>query len=145
MISNKCYYALCAVLELARRAGTRSDPVSIAEIAQAQQLPSRFLEGILRELKHGGITESIRGKDGGYLLARPPRKITVGDIIRLFENPFISVPASAPRPGEQDSVFDEIWHEAEAALEGVFDGVNFEELVERERQRQWSYVSNYAI
>ncbi len=68
LVSQKSQYALRAVFELARRNGGL--PVKIADIAEAQAIPQRFLEVIMNQLKQGGFVESRRGKRGGYLLAR---------------------------------------------------------------------------
>ena len=69
MISNKCNYALRALLELAKRDG--GGPATIVDIAQAQSIPARFLEAILRQLKQAGLTESVRGK-GAIACRRAP-------------------------------------------------------------------------
>lgn len=127
MISNRCYYALRAVLELSIKADRPL--LSIAQIARAQGIPPRFLEGILRELKQAGIVESIRGKEGGYGLALPPSKIFVGQIIRLFEGDLIQSnpdadPPDLPRP------FETLWGEAIAALSAVLDHRSFAAMVE---------------
>ena len=67
-VSSKCYYALRAVYALAEHAGP--EPMKIAEIAEREQIPIRFLEVILNQLKGGGFVQSRRGAEGGYRLAR---------------------------------------------------------------------------
>lgn len=148
MISNRCYYALKAMLELARREG--SGPAPIGEIAREQDVPTRFLEAILRQLKQAGLTDSARGKDGGYFLSKPARAIKVGDVIRLFEGPLVGVsPAAGSNSGGKaqgrGDVFREIWEHAEVALSSVYDAVNFGELAEKERMRKTGGVANYSI
>lgn len=139
MISNKCNYALRAVLELAKRDG--SGPIPIVDIAHAQSIPARFLEAILRELKQAGITESVRGKRGGYTLAKPACEITVGDVVQQMEGPhFVSDPSNP-----EEDVFSDIWKEAEHALERVYGATHFEELVHRDRERKTSAASDYVI
>ena len=78
-------YAVRAVFELAKRQGTGA--IKISEIAEAQVIPTRFLENILNNLKRAGFVESVRGKDGGYLLARSAKELTVGEIVRSVEGP----------------------------------------------------------
>lgn len=83
--SQKARYAVRAVLELSKRNG--SGPVKAAEIARVQQIPVRFLESILWELWLAGVVKSVRGKDGGYLLAKPPAEVTMGELIRVIQGP----------------------------------------------------------
>ena len=145
MISKKCDYGLRAVLELAKQEG--SGPVTIAEIAEIQQIPARFLEAILRQLKQGGFTESQRGKDGGYLLARSAAKIHVGDVIRLFEGPLL-----ACAPGSQSDsqvggprVLQNLWEEAMTVLSDVYDETSFADLAKRDRELNGTFVHDYSI
>src|SRR3990172_13420497 len=89
VFSQKSEYAVRAVFELAKREG--SGPVKAAKIASAQLIPLRFLENILGQLRQAGIVESVRGKDGGYLLARPIRDLAVGEVVRLIQGPMFPV------------------------------------------------------
>ncbi|MBN2712673.1 MAG: Rrf2 family transcriptional regulator [Planctomycetes bacterium] len=82
-ISQKCQYALYALVELALR--DEAGSVTIDQIAAAQDIPRQFLQAILRELRQGGFVESRRGKEGGYLLARPARNIKASEVIVFFE------------------------------------------------------------
>jgi len=84
-VSQKGLYALEALMFLARRypAGT----AKIREIAEDEQLPAKFLELILLELKHARIVESVRGAKGGYRLKRAPNRIFLGEIIRTIDGP----------------------------------------------------------
>lgn len=146
MISNKCYYALKAMLELALRTGDR--PITIGEIARAQHIPVRFLEAILRQLKQAGLADSIRGKDGGYFLGKPAGRIAVGAIIRLFEGPLVEgAAASASKSHERTSedVFAPLWRDAEKALAKVYDSVTLGELAEREHSSKLEGVATYSI
>lgn len=143
MISNKCYYGLRALLELAVQEG--NGPVTIGDIAAARNIPVRFLEAILRQLKQAGLADSSRGKDGGYMLARASTRITVGEVLRLFEGPLLDVGPNAGQPDEGTDVFEEVWGRGEAALKGALDCVTFAELVERERALDAAEASNYSI
>ncbi len=142
MISNKCYYALKAVLELSLKDGNR--PVAIADIAKAQGIPPRFLEGILRELKQVGVVDSLRGKEGGYCLAAPPSRISVGQIIRLFEGELVCTNPEADPPGAPRS-FEPLWSEASRALSAVLDQRTFAEMADQHRQLLSLNVEDYAI
>ena len=91
MISKKTKYALKAVLFLADRYVSR-EPVLISEIAEKESIPKKFLEAILLDLKKSGILQSRKGRGGGYLLAKHPRDISFGEVIRIFEDPFGLLP-----------------------------------------------------
>lgn len=144
MISNRCQYALRAVLELAKRDG--SGRATISEIAREQKIPPRFLEAILRQLRQAGIAESVRGKEGGYVLARGPADITVGEIIELFEDPLTAVAQGTPRSAPAvDEVFREVWARAEKALSTVYRSVDFAELAERDLALRRKFVVDYVI
>lgn len=146
MISNRCHYALRAMLELALREGR--GPVTIGEIAASQKIPVRFLEAIMRQLKQAGMADSVRGKDGGYFLARPATEIHVGDVLSLFEGPLFTdaeqVGPHVIRDADAD-VFIGVWREAEEALRDVFAKATFALLAEREYQRRLSAAENYTI
>jgi Rrf2 family protein len=85
-ISQKGLYSLKAMTVLARRY-KEEGTVKIREIAADEELPEKFLELILLELKHARIVESVRGAKGGYRLKRPPSKIFLGEIIRTIDGP----------------------------------------------------------
>src|ERR1700681_1110782 len=90
-ISVKGEYALHAVFDLSTQ--TPGQPVKIADVARRQKIPQKFLELILASLKQGGFVESRRGAEGGYLLARAPEEITVGQVLRYVEGAKSSKPA----------------------------------------------------
>ena len=90
MISQRCRYGLKAMLNL-----TRSDlptPKDVARISAEENIPRKFLEGIMSELRQGGFVEAQRGKSGGYRLARPAELITFGEIMRLIDGPLAMLP-----------------------------------------------------
>jgi Rrf2 family protein len=84
-ISQKGLYALQAMMTLARRHGQGA--IKIREIAAESDLPEKFLELILLELKNARIVDSVRGARGGYQLRRDPAEIPLSDIIRLVDGP----------------------------------------------------------
>lgn len=85
MLSKKVKYAFLALdFIIRRRAG---EPIKIHEIAEGAQLPRKFLEGILADLKKAGILESRRGWSGGYILRKKPSEISYGDIVRILDGP----------------------------------------------------------
>lgn len=148
IVTQKCQYAMRAVFELAKREGR--GPVKINEIAETQAIPQRFLENILNQLKQGGVVESRRGKEGGYLLARPAAELTAGTIIRLVEGTIYSVECTTAPSDERcplwgDCVFLPLWDRARKALEGVYDNTTFAELVLQEKARSERVALTYVI
>jgi Rrf2 family protein len=115
MISQKAKYALRALAALAR--ATDRTPMLIAEIAEQQKIPKKFLEQILLDLKHRGLVMSKRGKDGGYLLLKPAHEITFGEILRMIDGPI------APLPCLSQTAYrkcDDCLSEAECEIRHVF-------------------------
>ena len=90
MISQRAKYAMRALVMLAKAPSGQS--VSITEISSEQKIPKKFLEQILLELKHHGLVESRRGKDGGYLMLRAPEDVTYGQVLRLVDGPLALLP-----------------------------------------------------
>ena len=150
LLTQKCLYAIRAVFEIASR--FPNGPVKIAAIARAQAIPQRFLEAILTQLKQAGFVDSRRGKQGGYLLARPPPTGTVGDVIRVIEGDI--GPVECLTAGNTDGVtcplfgscaFSELWQRARDAMTEVYDGTTFQNLLDAERQKADRYVPAYSI
>jgi len=93
MLSKRAKYAIKALLALAEHG--RHEPMRIADLAREQHIPAKFLELILLVLKHQGMLQSRKGKGGGYLLARDPRDIYLGQIVRMFDGPLAPVPCAS--------------------------------------------------
>jgi Rrf2 family protein len=93
MLSKRSKYAIKALLALADH--QRGEPVRIADLAREEQIPPKFLELILLGLKNQGILQSRKGKGGGYLLARDPADIYLGQIVRMFDGPLAPVPCAS--------------------------------------------------
>jgi len=144
-VSKKCRYALRAIFELALRDTT--EPVKIQDIASAQGIPPRFLEVILAELKHGGFVESRRGNDGGYILSRPARELTVGEVISFLRGDARRrTPTGRHGSGLMgDYVFSIMWEKVSAAISDIYNSSNFADMVEQELARRKAYVPNYTI
>ncbi|MBM4027948.1 MAG: Rrf2 family transcriptional regulator [Planctomycetes bacterium] len=147
-LSQKCQYAVRAILELAKHYG--SGPVAVSQIAASQAIPQRFLENILNELRPTGLIESRRGIQGGYLLTRDPATISVGEVIRLVEGPLDPVKCIGDKNGpccplkDNCSLFH-LWARAKTAVEDVYDNANFRDLVEQEKALSRSAVLDYCI
>jgi Rrf2 family protein len=90
MLSQKGRYALHALIVLAQHGG--GEPMMIADIAEEANVPRKFLEQILLELRKRGILRSQRGRQGGYLLGKPAKEISFADIIRVTDGPLALAP-----------------------------------------------------
>lgn len=139
-ISVKGEYALHAIFDLAQQ--KLGAPIKIADIAKRQKIPQKFLELILAGLKQGGFVESRRGAEGGYLLARPPEAITVGQVVRYVEGAKSAKPAGKRKT---DDPFSETWRRVDQAVSDVIDQTTFAELVRAWRDQQSKYVPNWEI
>lgn len=152
VLSQKSQYAVRASLELAKRYG--SGPVKAASIAESQCIPSRFLENILGQLRQAGVVASVRGREGGYRLARPPQQFSVGEVIRLIQGPLTVVDCGGAGDGNSSGhecalrtgcVLLPMWEKAHGAMMEVFDETSLEDLVDQERAANGSEVIDYAI
>lgn len=141
-VSVKGEYALRAVFDLACHQSEQ--PIKIARIAERQQIPQKFLELILSQLKQGGFLSSRRGAEGGYFLARQAESITVGDILRHVDGPLAPARREKPETSE-DSPFPELWERVERALSSVVDRTTFADLVTRWKEKRAKRVVNWQI
>jgi Rrf2 family transcriptional regulator, cysteine metabolism repressor len=147
-VSSKCYYALRAIYALSEH--TKPEPMKIAEIAQKEQIPIRFLEVILGQLKGGGFVQSRRGAEGGYRLARTPDRITVGEVMRYVDGPIAPVDCvSQSRPKEcefhGECHFFGFWCRMRQAISDVVDRTTFADLLKENAQRKQGYVGEWMI
>ncbi|MGF1573667.1 MAG: RrF2 family transcriptional regulator [Sumerlaeia bacterium] len=137
MLSRKAKYALIAALDLAHH--YEKGPRLIMDICNEKKLPKKFVESILLELKNAGYLDSKKGRGGGYVLARSPEQIMVGDIARHIDGPlapFRCASASAPLPCEecldpQSCGIRSVMKEARDAIAGVLDKVSLAEVNRR--------------
>ena len=148
IISLKCQYALRAVFELTRVQG--DGPIKISQIAAAQAIPFPFLQNILNQLKQAGIVDSVRGRDGGYRLARDRSNLTVGEVISIVQGPLtfvdcFSPPIAAQCPFAKDCAFWPLWEEARGALEDIFQATTFNDLVKKDAEQKVPKSFTYAI
>jgi Rrf2 family protein len=137
-VSVKCEYALRAVLDLAL--APWGQPVRIADVAQRQKIPQKFLETILADLKKQGFLESRRGAEGGYLLAKSAETITVGEVLRGVEGG-----RTGRASMDEKGPLEEFWQRVDGSIAGVIDKTTFAELARNWRERQARYVPNWEI
>lgn len=128
-VTAKVDYAVRAATMLATCAAAGEGPVKGERIATAQDIPVKYLENILAELRQAGIVRSQRGADGGYWLGRPAAEVSVADIIRAVEGPLAHVRgerAEALDYPEGTGALQEVWIAVRAALRSVLEHVSLE-------------------
>jgi Rrf2 family protein len=129
-VSAKADYAVRATIELA--AGHDSGPIKGDQIAEAQDIPLRFMENILGDLRHHGLVESRRGAEGGYWLSRPPDEITVGEVMRAAEGPLAHVRGERPDELEYRGAAEplrEVWVALRNNVRGILDNVTLADVI----------------
>jgi len=138
-LSLRGEYALRAMLVL----GLRYDDnvVGIRSISEAQNIPKRFLEMILQDLKSAGIVESRRGLAGGYRLSKPPEQISLAMIVRHIEGPLAPVPCVSEKfyskcscPSEAKCGIRSVMKDVREAIVKILEGVSVAELCQRARK-----------
>ncbi len=128
-IAAKTDYALRALCYLATVA---EGPAKADDIAAAQGIPRSFLDGILIDLRRGGLVDSRRGPVGGHRLARPAYAITIADVVRVMEGPLALVHGHRPEAltyADAAASLQDVWVALRAALRGVLENTTVEHVV----------------
>jgi Rrf2 family protein len=127
-------YGLRAMVELARRYG--DGPVSLSEVARIQGISQGYLEQVASALRRAGLLISRRGAAGGYILARKPEAITVGDVIRVLEGEIVPMTCvtdkytcDTPCAREGQCATRDVWLTVRMQLEETLDGTTLADLV----------------
>jgi Rrf2 family cysteine metabolism transcriptional repressor len=133
-LSTKGEYASRAMLELAIHYA--EGPLHIRDISSAQDIPERFLEQILLQLKRAGYLRSRKGPHGGYSLSKPPERISVAEVIRVMDGPLapidcVSVTAHEICPKEDSCGLKGLWKETRDAIAAILERTSLADLVER--------------
>jgi Rrf2 family protein len=129
-VSAKVDYALRAMLELAAAGAL----VKGEQLATAQGIPQKFLEGILLDLRHAELVTSRRGVDGGYALGRPAEEISLADVIRAVEGPIATVRGVRPDDVRYEgaaAALAGVWIDLRAAMRGVLEETTLADVVAR--------------
>jgi Rrf2 family protein len=128
-ISAKADYAVRAAIELA--AAESSAATKAEAIARAQDIPHKFLEGILGDLRRAGLVQSVRGLNGGYHLALPASEISVADVVRAVDGPLMSVRGARPPEltysGRAEPLLP-LWVALRANVRAVLESVSLADL-----------------
>ena len=143
-ISTKGRYALRLMLDLAL--SNDGQPVSLRDVAKRQGISDKYLEQIVPILNKSGFLKTNRGYQGGYMLSKPPRQYTVGDILRLTEGDLAPVPCAAQDPADcprsEDCATLPVWRGLNRVINEYLDGITLQDLLDQQRAH---YANNYVI
>ncbi|MGI5891459.1 MAG: RrF2 family transcriptional regulator [Bacillota bacterium] len=134
-ISTKGRYGLRAILDLAEN--YRDKPIAISAISMRQNISEGYLEQLMIPMRKYGLVKSIRGAKGGYILARDPKDILVGEVFRALEGPLhiascaseISLESCAR---EEDCASKKLWHDLQKAINGVLNSYTLSDLLKND-------------
>ena len=137
ILSKKGEYALRSLINLGLAAEVKRDLVQVSELAESDQLPVKFLEQIMQALKEAGLVSSVRGKFGGYRLAKPAREITIGQVVRLIDGPLAPIGCVSQSAYEKCTCPDEahcglrmLMLDVRNAIAGILDRYTLADVVE---------------
>jgi Rrf2 family protein len=128
-ISARSEYAVRALAELARAGG---GPLTVADVAAAQDIPARFLQNILLQLRQRSLVRSQRGSEGGYRLARLPAEISLADILRAIDGPLAAVRGERPESVHYQGTavpLADVWLALRVSMRHVLEEVTLADLV----------------
>jgi len=141
-ITYKGDYALKTILDLALHYG--ESPVTIHELSKRSDIPAKFLEQILLDLKRGGFVESRRGKVGGYLLAKIPSNIKLGEVIRFIDGSIEPIACVDKKYKGCTDInkcpFRGIWEDIAEATSKIVDSITFGDLLKKIKKSSLSFV-----
>ncbi|MBE5780750.1 MAG: Rrf2 family transcriptional regulator [Clostridiales bacterium] len=134
-ISTKGRYGLKAVFEIAQSYGQA--PVSVRAISEKHEISEQYLEQLFKKLRSAGIVRSIRGAQGGYELTRPPKEITVGQVLRAMEGtvaPVSCAEADANCAYAQSCVENYVYRKIRQAIDEVVDHLTLFDMIEEQNK-----------
>jgi Rrf2 family transcriptional regulator, cysteine metabolism repressor len=144
-LSLKSEYAILALVELASHFEL-DQPLQIRQIASQQNIPDRYLEQLLANLKRHGLVKSQRGSKGGYILAREPWQINMLEVISCMEGKD-SIAVSDRLMGDEKTptacVVENIWQSAQSAAANVLRNCTLKDICEQEKQYKLATVMYY--
>ncbi|MCP4704322.1 MAG: Rrf2 family transcriptional regulator [candidate division Zixibacteria bacterium] len=139
MVSLKSHYGLKAIVALADAYG--KGHVQAKQIAARQDIPVRYLELLLSQLRRSRMVNAIRGKNGGYVLAKKPDKITVWDIVMIFEGKVIFAQTESPMGNKKTpAAYINVWKEAEKKMVDYLKSIKISKLLEAVKSGRKTYV-----
>ena len=138
-LSTRGRYGVTAMYDLAMHYGAGCVPLK--SIAERQNLSETYLEQLISPLRKSGLVRSTRGAQGGYVLAREPKAITVGDVIRILEGPIAPVDCVIEKDGNgycgktEVCITRDIWLKLKESMDKVLDSITLEDLCSTESRK----------
>jgi Rrf2 family protein len=142
MLSKKTRYALKALMILTESEDQNKGPVLISELAKRGNIPKKFLESILLELKNAGILDSRKGRGGGYKLFKDPDQVSIGRVMCALDGPLVFLPCFAHAPGKKCGECDEadmqvlrvLFKEVQESMSKILDRTSLEKVYQIQRK-----------
>ena len=139
-VSTKSRYGVAAMVDIAQQFG--KGPVALRSVAQRQQVSEHYLEQLMSHLRNAGFVRSVRGAQGGYMLAKDPTTITVGDIVRAMEGPIAPVDCLLAEKGRDNPYCDKtnacirrnIWLKMGESITEALDSISLASLCAEAQQ-----------
>lgn len=140
MLSKKAKYAINALVHLAKK--EQDGPVLISTVSAAENIPQKFLEAILLDLKNAGILASKKGRGGGYYLIQKPAQVNLADVMRIFDGPIAFLPCVTHKyyerceeciDEESCGIRDAFLHVRNKTVE-ILKSSNLEQIIQREQE-----------
>jgi len=139
-VSTKSRYGVAAMVDIAQQFG--KGPVALRSVAQRQQVSEHYLEQLMSPLRNAGFVRSVRGAQGGYVLAKDPTTITVGDIVRAMEGPIAPVDCLLAEKGRDNPYCDKtnacirrnIWLKMGESITEALDSISLASLCAEAQQ-----------
>ncbi len=137
-ISKKTDYAIRLILELSLNYNKK---LRIRDISKRQKIPFKFLQYLVSQLHSAGYINTFRGKDGGIVLSKNPKDITLKEIIVFFEKSLLPVSCLEKEgcSSIQDCVLYPIWRELKLKIEEILDKITFQDIVEKSKSSHYFY------
>lgn len=135
-VSSRCEYACRAALELALH-GQRKAPLTATTIAERRSIPEKYLVHILLQLKRAGLVRSLRGAQGGYLIAKPAEAITLHDIVSAIDGPVLD---PLPISGAGSDEFIPAWRAVAADMTAAMQSITLQSVIDRAAKAEMYYI-----
>ena len=137
MVSTKGRYALTVMVDLARKG--EKGYVSLSDIAESENLSMKYLESIIAILNKGGMLKSLRGKNGGYMLARDPKDYNINEILLLTEGTLAPVNCIMQEGVQCDKAATcstlPLWAGLDKVIENYLKGITLEDIIKGNRKK----------